>query len=96
MFLPAGVALTLSLLVVTLTRSPMLNLLVEAGVIVSVNEVVCVIDPEVPVRVMGYDPVGVDGEVVRLSVEVHLGVQKRGENDEDTPVGRADVENDTD
>ena len=53
-------------------------------------------EDETPVTVMGYDPVRVDDEAVSVSVDAQAGAQEMGEKDEDTPAGRADVENDTD
>ena len=44
---------------------------------------------------IGYDPVGVVREDESVTILVQLGVQERGENEEDTPRGRPDTENDT-
>ena len=67
-----------------------------AGVIVRVNDVVRISEPEVPVTVMAYDPVGAVREEERVRMLVQAGVQEVGENDELTPAGRPDAEKDTD
>ena len=53
-------------------------------------------DPEIPVKVMEYDPAGADVEVERVRVELHVGVQDAAENDAVVPVGRPEAENETD
>ena len=83
---------------VTYTLSPMTNLFtlgMGAGVIVRVTGAVCISEPEAPVMVIGYDPVGAVREAERVRMLVQAGVQEAGENDALTPAGRPDTEKDT-
>ena len=53
-------------------------------------------EPAVPVTVIVDDPVGVDPEVVRVTVDGHAGLHDPGENAAVAPAGRPEAENDTD
>ena len=63
---------------------------------VNVNVVVCDKEPAVPLTVIVEDPVGVDAEVVTVTVEEHAGVHDAGEKAAVAPVGRPEAEKDTD
>ena len=49
-----------------------------------------------PVTVIVDDPVGVDAEVVRVTVGEHVGLHDAGENVAVAPLGRPEAENVTD
>src|SRR5207244_198298 len=53
-------------------------------------------EPAVPVTVIVDDPVGVDADVVTVSVDEHAGLHEAGENAAVAPVGSPEAENDTD
>ena len=63
-----------------------------------VNEKVVMWDkePAMPVTVIVDDPVGVDADVVRVSVDEHVGLHDAGEKEAVAPVGRPDAEKETD
>jgi len=63
---------------------------------VNVNVVVRVREPPVPVTVIVDDPVGVDAEVVSVSVDVQFGLHDVGENEAVVPMGRPEAANETD
>ena len=53
-------------------------------------------EPAAPVTVIVDVPVGVDAEVVRVTVDEHVGLHDAGENAAAAPVGRPEAENVTD
>ena len=53
-------------------------------------------EPAAPVTVIVDDPVGVEAEVVRVTVEEHVGLHDAGEKAAVAPVGRPEAEKDTD
>jgi len=63
---------------------------------VNVNVVVRDTEPPAPVTVIVDDPVGVDAEVVSVSVDEQAGLHDAGENEAVVPVGRPDAANKTD
>ena len=63
---------------------------------VNVNVVVCEREPAAPVTVIVDDPVGVDAEVVRVTVEEHVGLHDPGEKELVAPAGRPEAVKDTD
>jgi len=67
------------------------------GFTVNVKLVVWVRVPAVPVTVIVEVPVGVDAEVAKVIVEVHVGLHDPGEEKEaDAPLGRPEAEKVTD
>jgi len=66
------------------------------GFTVNVNVFVRVREPLVPVTLIVDGPVGVDAEVVRVSVDVQVGLHDAGENEAVVPVGRPEAANETD
>jgi hypothetical protein len=63
---------------------------------VNVNIVVCDREPAAPVTVIVEDPVGVDADVVSVSVEEQVGLHEAGEKEAAAPDGRPDAEKETD
>ena len=63
---------------------------------VNVNVVVWDREPAAPITVIVDDPVGVDAEVARVTVEEHVGLHDAGEKDAVAPAGRPEAEKDTD
>jgi len=63
---------------------------------VNANVVVRDREPPVPVTVIVDDPVGVDAEVVSVSVDVQFGLHDVGENEAVVPMGRPEAANETD
>ena len=53
-------------------------------------------EPAAPVTVIVDDPVGVDAEVVTVTVEEQVGLHDAGEKAAVAPVGRPEAEKDTD
>ena len=53
-------------------------------------------EPAVPVTVIVDDPVGVDADVVTVSVDEQVGLHEAGENAAVAPVGSPEAEKDTD
>jgi hypothetical protein len=68
----------------------------DAELMVNVKVVVCDREPPTPVTVIVDDPVGVDAEVVSVTVDEQVGLHDAGEKEAVAPVGRPDAENDTD
>ena len=62
---------------------------------VNVKVVVWDREPATPVTVIIDDPVGVEAEVVRVSVDEHVGLHDAGENAAVVPVGMPEAEKDT-
>ena len=60
---------------------------------VNVKVVVWDKEPAAPVTVIVDDPAGVDAEVVKVSVDEHVGLHDRVENAAVAPVGRPEAEN---
>ena len=63
---------------------------------VNVNIVVCDREPAAPVSVIVEDPVGVDEDVVTVSVEEQVGLHDACEKEAVAPDGRPDAEKETD
>jgi hypothetical protein len=63
---------------------------------VNVNIVVYDREPAAPVTVIVEDPVGVDADVVTVSVEEQVGLHDAGEKKAAAPDGRPDAEKETD
>jgi len=53
-------------------------------------------EPALPVTVIVEDPVGVDADVVSVSVDEQVGLHDAAENAAVAPVGRPDAEKETD
>jgi hypothetical protein len=74
--------------------------IVDAGggveLVVNVKVVVCDREPATPVTVIVDVPVGVDADVVSVSVDEQVGLHDPGENAAVAPVGRPEADNDTD
>jgi hypothetical protein len=77
-----------------------LNVTGDAGggaeLMVNMKVVVWDREPATPVTVIVDGPAGVDAEVVRVSVDEHVGLHDPGENAAVAPVGRPEAEKDTD
>ena len=63
---------------------------------VNENVVVCDREPAAPLTVIVEDPVGVDADVVSVSVEEQVGLHDADEKEAVAPVGRPEAENETD
>ena len=68
----------------------------EGARTVRLKGVVCDKDPEVPVIVTGYVPVGVDVEAETVKLDVQLGIHDPEEKSPVAPDGRPETEKETD